>query len=204
MSAKKTSDLVAAFRNVPVLRSRELTAMGFTRQTIANASRAGVIRRLGRGLYSASDPANSQMLPYASVARTAPKAVFCLLSACKLHGLIAEEPKEIWIAIGPNAWAPRITAARTRVVRFTGAALTSGLETHHSEGVDLKIYSVAKTVADMFRARKRVGLRSAIGALRTALTSNKCTVKQIQNFARIRGVTGAVRPYLDAYTAQQL
>lgn len=202
MGGNRTSDFSAIFRGVAVLRSRELTARGFSRQTIANAAKRGIIRRIGRGLYTAKNAPLTGKRSYVEVARKAPKAVFCLLSACRLQEITAQDPRKIWIAIGPKAWSPQITSVKTHVVRFSGAALSTEIETQHHEGTEIKVYSVAKTIADLFRYRNKFGVEIALEALREALKKRKCSVNQIKRCARLRGVWTVVEPHLIAHLAQ--
>ena len=202
MTKKHTSGLLSAFSGTAVLRSRELTARGFSRQVVANATERGVIERIGRGLYTAANAPLTEKRSYVEVARKAPKAVFCLLSACRFHELTTQNPREVWFAIASKAWPPRITSVKTRMVRFSGVAFTEGIEIHRYEGTDLRVYSVAKTIADLFRYRNKFGLDIALEALRDALRSRKCTIAQIEHFARIRRVSKVMEPYLTAYVAQ--
>ena len=97
---------------------------------------------------------------------------------------------------------PKITFVKTRIVRFSGLALTEGIEIHKCEGAELKVYSVAKTVADLFRYRNKFGLDVALEALRDAMRDRKCTVDELMRFARMRHVAKVIEPYLTAYLAQ--
>ena len=202
MATERTSQLLAAFKKTSVLRGRDLTAMGFSRVLVADASKRGQIERIGRGLYTTKHAEISEKHSYVQVARVTPNAVFCLLSACRFHDLTTQNPHEVWLAVGRKAWMPKITFVKTRIVRFSGLALTEGIEIHKCEGAELKVYSVAKTVADLFRYRNKFGLDVALEALRDAMRDRKCTVDELMRFARMRHVAKVIEPYLTAYLAQ--
>jgi predicted transcriptional regulator of viral defense system len=80
-----------------------------------------------------------------------PKGVVCLLSALRFHGLTTQAPHEVWMAIPPKAWLPKVEHTKLWVFRFSGQALTKGVEEHRVEGTVLRVYSPAKTVADCFK-----------------------------------------------------
>ena len=202
MVTEKTSKLLAAFKKTSVLRGRDLTAMGFSRVLVADASKRGQIERIGRGLYTTKQADVSEKHSYVQIARMTPNAVLCLLSACRFHDLTTQNPHEVWFALGRKAWTPKITFVKTRIARFSGLALTEGVELHRCEGTELKVYSVAKTVADLFRYRNKFGLDIALEALRDALHDRKCSVDELMRFARMRHVAKVIEPYLTAYLAQ--
>ena len=202
MASEKTSKLLAAFKKTSVLRGRDLTAMGFSRVLVADASKRGQIERIGRGLYTTKQADVSEKHSYVQIARMTPNAVLCLLSACRFHDLTTQNPHEVWFALGRKAWTPKITFVKTRIARFSGLALTEGVELHRCEGTELKVYSVAKTVADLFRYRNKFGLDIALEALRDALHDRKCSVDELMRFARMRHVAKVIEPYLTAYLAQ--
>jgi len=199
MATKRITQLLAAFERTSVLRGRDLATMGFSRVLISAAARRGQIVRIGRGLYTIKNAEITENHSCVQIASAVPSAVFCLLTACRIHGLTTQSPHEVWFALGPKAWKPKISFVGTRIVRFTGVALTEGIELHRVEGVDLKVYSVAKTVADLFRYRNKFGLDVALEALRDALRHRKCTVDDLMHFARLRHVEKAMAPYLTAF-----
>ena len=199
MVTPRTSELLSAFKKASVLRSRDLATMGFSRVLISDALKRRVIQRIGRGLYTSTDSDISEKHSYVQVARMVPNAVFCLLTACRIHELTTQNPYEVWIALEPKAWKPKITFVPTRILRFSGPAFKEGIEVHASEGTGLRVYSVAKTVADLFKYRNKFGLDIAMEALRDALSHRKCTVDDLLRFARLRRVERVMKPYLTAY-----
>lgn len=201
MSLRTHSDLRTAFRTSTVLRSRDLTALGFSRVQIADSTKRGLIQRIGRGLYTIENAKITEKHSYVQVAKMVPHGVLCLLTACRLHGITTQNPRDVWLALEPKAWEPKITFVSIRLHRFSGQAFSEGIETIRCEGVDLRVYSVAKTVADLFRLRNKIGLDIALEALRDALKQRKCTTRELMHFARLRHVAKVIEPYLTAYTA---
>lgn len=187
-----------AFRNTTILRSRDLEYQGFTRTMLRNLLQQGQLQRIDRGLYAMPDAKVSENHTLAEVATHTPSAVVCLLSALRFHGLTTQNPHEIWIAIDGKAHQPRITHVPIRVVRFSGAALSEGHETHKIEGVKVRIYNTAKTVADCFKYRNKIGLDVAIEALRDCVNSKRCTPNELIKYAHICRVDKIMRPYLEA------
>lgn len=124
--------------------------------------------------------------------------MICLLSALRFHGLTTQDPHEVWMAIDFKAHKPSAASPALRVVRFSGPALIEGIEHHALEGVRVSVYSAAKTVADCFKYRNKLGVDVAIEALRDALRSRKTTVDQIHRFAKVCRVANVIRPYLES------
>ena len=127
-----------------------------------------------------------------------PRGVICLLSALRAQNLTTQSPYEVWIAIDRKAWMPKSGAAKLRVVRFSGKALSEGIEHRHIEGVSVPIYNVAKTVADCFKYRNKIGLDVALEALREAWRSRRATSNELSKYAEICRVANVMRPYLES------
>src|ERR1700688_2440534 len=137
-----------AVRRLGVARPRDLTRLGLPREYVQRLVDRGALVRVARGLYADPDaPPMSAQRSLAEVARAAPRGTVCLLSALKFHRLTTQAPPEVWIALGVHAWRPRSTPFTVRTVYFSGAALTEGAETQKIDGVPVRIYSPAKTVA---------------------------------------------------------
>jgi hypothetical protein len=134
----------------------------------------------------------------AQVAKRIPSGVFCLLTALRFHGLTTQNPADVWIALPEKARKPRLDYPRLRVARFSGAALTEGIETHRLERVEVHVYSAAKTVADCFKYRNKVGIDVAVEALRDFSRRHRGGATELARFARICRVTRVMQPYLDA------
>ncbi len=124
--------------------------------------------------------------------------MFCLLTALRFHGLTTQSPAEVWIALPEKARRPRLDHPRLRVARFSGSALVEGIEEHRVEGVTLRVYTPAKTVADCFKYRNKVGIDVAVEALRDFSRKYRGDASELARFARICRVSRIMQPYLDA------
>ncbi|PKP68208.1 MAG: transcriptional regulator [Alphaproteobacteria bacterium HGW-Alphaproteobacteria-5] len=184
-----------------IMRLAELRSAGVTAATVSRMERVGEVIRLSRGLYQLPDAPLDVSHSLAEAAKRAPKGVVCLVSALAFHGLTDQLPKKIWMAIGKKGWAPKPDGAPIRVVRFTESLLAEGVETHVIEGVPVKVFGVAKTVADCFRHRNKIGLTVAIEGLQEALRQRKATPAEIARYAERGGISTVIRPYLEALTA---
>lgn len=181
-----------------VVRAGEMEALGVSRAGIARLVDQGVIRRVGRGLYALPGrdmPANYAL---ATAAKRVPKGVVCLLSALQFHELTTQLPREVWLAIGEKDWRPAPSDMRIRTVRFSPLSLREGVETHRVDGVRVRIFNPAKTVADCFKYRNKLGLDVAIEALRDCLRQRMCTVDELWRYAKIDRVSTVMRPYIEA------
>lgn len=158
----------------------------------------GELIELGRGLYANTSFEPTEHHGLAIVAARTPGAVVCLLSALAFHGLTTEQPHEVWIALRPKTWRPRVTWPPVRVVTFSGAHFDEGIEHHKLEGVDVKVYSVAKTVIDCFRFRNKIGLEVALEALRDALRQRRVRPGELLELAQRQRIATAFRPYIEA------
>jgi predicted transcriptional regulator of viral defense system len=184
-----------------IVRLAELRKEGVTAATISRMERAGEVLRLARGLYQLPDAPLDAHHSLAEAAKRVPKGVICLVSALAFHGLTDQMPKRVWIAIGQKDWAPTSEGLRIQIVRFSNKHLTTSIETKIIEGVPVKVFGVAKTVADCFRYRNKIGLSIAIEGLQEALRQRKATPADIAQLAATGGVSTIVRPYLEALTA---
>jgi len=162
--------------------------------------RAGAVIRLSRGVYQMPDADLDPNHTLAEAAKRMPKGVVCLVSALAFHGLTDQLPPRVWMAIGPKDWAPRRSGTGIRIVRFTDRLLRESIETHAIEGVSVKVFGVAKTVADCFRRRGKVGLSVAIEGLQEALRQRKATPTEIVRQAEKGGVSTVIRPYIESLT----
>ncbi|MFN7166767.1 MAG: type IV toxin-antitoxin system AbiEi family antitoxin domain-containing protein [Pannonibacter sp.] len=184
-----------------ILRFAELKAAGVTAATLSRMERDGEVVRLARGLYQLPDAQLSANHSLAEAAKRLPKGVVCLVSALAFHGLTDQLPRKVWLAIGRNDWTPKAGDLPIRVLRFSDDLLMEGVESHVIEGVPVKIFSAAKTVADSFRHRGKIGLSVALEGLQEALRQRKATPAEIARAADTGGVSTVIRPYLEALTA---
>jgi predicted transcriptional regulator of viral defense system len=179
-------------------RPRDLEAHGITRAQLARLVTEGLVLRQARGIYAAARHAPTAEHALAQVAKRVPEGVFCLLTALRFHGLTTQSPAEVWVALPEKARRPRLDYPRLRVARFSGAALTDGIEEHRAEGVTFRVYSAAKTVADCFKYRNKVGIDVAVEALRDFTRQHRGGATELARFARLCRVSRVMQPYLDA------
>ena len=121
-----------------------------------------------------------------------------MLSALRFHDLTTENPAEVWLAVPRKDRPPKSSAPALRVLRFSGQMMSAGIEKHRIEGVTVRVYSVAKTVADCFRFRNRIGVNIAVEALRDAWRNKKATSDELWHFAKVCRVLNILRPYFDS------
>lgn len=184
-----------------IARLAELREAGVTAATVSRMERAGEVLRLARGIYQLADAPLDAHHSLAEAAKRMPTGVVCLVSALAFHDLTDQLPRQVWIAIGQKDWAPKADNASVRLVRFTERLLTNGVESHIVEGVPVKVFGAAKTIADCFRYRNKIGLSVAIEGLKEALRQRKVTPGEIATQAERGAVATVIRPYLEALTA---
>jgi len=193
--AEKVLDLV---RKAGVLRPRDLDAHGIPRTYLSRLQAAGKLHRIGRGLYVLPDGEVSEHRSLAEACKRVPKGVVCLINALRFHELTTQAPFEVWLAIGEKSWRPRVDYPRLRIVRFSSAALDAGVEKHRIEGVPVPIFNPAKTVADCFKYRNKIGLDIAVEALRECWRSRRCSMDELWTYAKVCRVQNVMRPYLES------
>lgn len=200
MSVTVDSKLIPLLRQKPVFRTRDLARLGIPRTALGVPLAEGVISRLSQGVYTVSGHAVSEHHSLAQAAIRVPNGVICLLSALVFHGLTTQSPHEVWLAIDRKARLPGNGFPPLHVVRFGGEALHSGISIHTIDGVAVRITTPAKTVADCFKYRNKIGVTIAVEALRDGLTQRRFTVDELWAMARVCRVHNVLRPYLEALT----
>lgn len=179
-------------------RARDLEAAGIARAQLSRWVARGELVRLARGLYALPDRQSTGDEPLEIVAQRAPQVFFCLLTALRFHALTTQTPSEVWIGIGTRDRVPRLDWPRLQVVRYSGIALETGIETHTRGRVVLRVTSVARTVVDCFKFRNRVGLDVALESLREAVRERRVPIDEIWCHARLLRMANVMRPYLEA------
>lgn len=192
--------LMELARSRGLIRPCDLEPFGIPRVSLTRAVRRGLLERIGRGLYGLPGREVSAHGSLAEVARRVPKGVICLLSALRFHDLTTQAPFEVWLAIENKALAPKLDYPPLRVVRFSGEAFTEGVEEHVVDSVTIRITGVAKTVADCFKYRNKIGLDVALEALREAWHEKRTSSDDIWRYAKVCRVANVMRPYLDSLT----
>lgn len=198
MGTSRKDRVLRLVEQMGLARPAELEARGVPRAQLYRLVRQGQVERRARGIYVAARHATTADHTLAQVAKRVPGGAFCLLTALRFHGLTTQSPAEVWIALPEKARRPRLEYPRLRVARFSGAALTEGIETHRLEGVEIRVYSAAKTVADCFKYRNKLGIDVAVEALRDFSRRYRGGATDLARFARMCRVTRVMQPYLDA------
>lgn len=190
--------LLNFIREQGIVRSSEVTDQGWARAYLQRLERKGLITRIARGLYVADEASLTENHSLVEIAMRVPHAVISLLSALQFHELGTQLPPKVWIAIHPKDRKPKIDYPPLRVVRFSGDALTEGIEEYEIEGVLVPIYSPAKTVADCFKYRNKIGTDVAIEALKACLDRKLTTVDELCKYAKVCRVEKVMTPYMQA------
>jgi len=185
-------------RQNQIVRPRDIESIGIPREYLLRLQRQGKLVRSGRGIYTLPEAAITERHTYAEVAKRVPEAVLCLLSALAFHQITTQNPASIWIALRKGARKPAMTSPSIKVIRLTEPSLVAGIEKHQVEGITVRVYSAAKTVADCFKFRNKIGIDVAIEALKDCLDQKKANVSEIYRYAKICRVSKIIRPYMEA------
>jgi predicted transcriptional regulator of viral defense system len=183
------------------LSAKAVAAAGIHTQELTRLVDDGTLERIARGRYRLADADVTEHHALVLAAVAAPAGVVCLLSALSFHGIGTQLPSEVWLAIERGKTAPQLAHVRTRIVRYSGAAFSTGIETHVIERQHVRVYGVAKTLADLFKARNRVGLDVAVEALREAWRDRRFTIAELDRAARACRVERVMRPYVEGVVA---
>ena len=198
MATSKVEQVVEFVRQRGVVRSRDIERIGVSREYLRRLTMNGVVVRVGRGLYTLPNAEPSAHRSLVEAARLVPHGVVCLLSALQFHQLTTQLPREVWLAVDRRAWKPVSGGPPLRVVKFSGDALTEGVEQHRIEGTVVPIYCPAKTVADCFKYRNKIGLDVALEALRYCWRERRCSMDDLWHYAKVCRVANVMRPYLES------
>lgn len=185
-------------RTQGLIRPRDISSQGLPRVTLTRLVRNGQLVRVDRGLYALPNRQSSEHGSLAEVASKYPEGIICLLSALRVHELTTASPFEVWLAIPHKGRAPKIDYPPLRIIRFSGKALTEGIEEHSVDGVTVKVSNVARTVADCFKFRNKIGLDVAMEALREAWDSKRASMDDLWRYAAMFRVANIMRPYMES------
>lgn len=194
----KTQHILDLAQDSGFVSALEVRSLGIHSECLRRLCSDGQLVRVGRGLYMLPDAEVTAHHGLARVGKAVPKGVICLLSALHFHEIGTQAPHEVWVAINRRAAQPRSKHPKMRIVRFSGNALIEGIDVHTIESVPVRIYNSAKTVADCFKYRNKIGLDVALEALREAIRNRKCTTDELWHYAKICRVTKVMRPYMEA------
>jgi len=194
----KTDQVLQLARRRGVVRARDLKERDLPPRYLSRLADRGELEREGRGLYRHPDSPVTEHHSLALVASRYSGVVVCLLSALQFHELTTQMPRQVWVAREKGDWTPEASPTDLEVTYMSGASFTEGAETHEVEGVSVKVFNPAKTVADCFKFRSRVGLSVVIEALRDYVRSSAGRVEDLYHFAKVCRVETVMRPYIEA------
>jgi len=154
-------------------RPSQLEALGISYDELRRLVTRGIVERLGRGLYRLADAEPSEHYTLAAVCARVPESIVCLLSALSVHEIGTQLPHEVWLAIPHKADPPRVPGIKVRLIRFSGAAWSYGIQRTEFEGVPARITSPARTIVDCFRFERLIGREAALEALYDSLRTRR-------------------------------
>lgn len=198
MKKSPTQTVLSIARKRRILRPRDLRKEGIAREYLLRLEKKGDLRRIARGVYELKSAEPTAHHSLAVAAKEVPRGVICLLSALRFHELTTQTPSEVWIGIPVRAWRPKLSSVKHRIVRYSEQTFKAGMHIYEIEEQSVKVFLPAKTIADCFKYRRRIGLDVAIEALKDCLRQRKATVDEIIHYAKICRVANVIKPYLEA------
>ena len=194
----KRQQVVDFAKKHSVVRPRDLAELSLPKDYLNQLSQRGILLKLGRGLYQHPEQTISSHQSLVEVAKLAPKGVISLLSALSFHEIGTQNPFEVWLAIDRKGWRPTIDYPPVRYVTMSQETLHAGVEVHQIEGVDVNVFCSAKTVADCFKYRNKIGLDVAIEALKEGWKERKFTMDELSKYAITCRVSKVMQPYMES------
>jgi len=185
-------------RGKGIIRAEDVEALGISRNYLYRMHKEGLLEKSAVGLYTLPESPVTENSSLVEVSKRLPHAVVCLISALSYHEITTQIPHEIWLTIPRGSWRPAVAYPPLNLTYVSGPAYSFGIQEHVINGVTVKIYSPAKTVADCFKFRNKVGLDVAIEALREAWRSRRVTMDELVEAAGVDRVSKIMRPYLEA------
>jgi len=198
MKQDTAEQVLSLLKKEGVLRPRDLDVYKIPRRYLSRLYQRGLLIRSARGLYVAAHAELSEKQTIVEVSKRIPKGVICLLSALSIHGITTQSPFEVWVAIDNKARLPTAKDLPIKIVRFSGGALTEGIDHHVIDGVKVPVYNPAKTIADCFKYRNKIGLDVAIEALQEGWKDKKFNMDEMWKYSKICRVQNVMKPYLES------
>jgi predicted transcriptional regulator of viral defense system len=198
MPSSKLQKVIKLFRKRGVVRPKELERIGVSAVYLNKLYHDGILERPCRGLYTLKNANVSEHQTLVEASKRIPQGVVCLLSALQFHKITTQLPFEVWLAIDVKARRPEGDLPPLKICRFSKSALSYGIEKHKIDGSAVKIYSPAKTVADCFKYRNKIGIDVAIEALRAVWSKKKASMDDLHKASKVCRVANVMRPYLES------
>jgi predicted transcriptional regulator of viral defense system len=201
MAATQKERALGLLRTKGMLRLKDFIAKEIEPETLARLVRSGQVVRPARGLYQLSDAPVDATHVLAEAAALVPRGIVCLISALQFHELTLQMPSAVWMAIERTAWKPTISYPPVRFVRFSGWAMTEGVERYPVHSRKLPITNPARTIVDCFRYRNKIGIDVAMEGLREGIRKRKCTPDELWRYAKKARSWTIMRPYVETVVA---
>ena len=193
----KLDEVIALVRSSGFITARAAREQGIKPYVLQRLTERGILTHVSRGVYELTNADFTEHHTLVEACLRVPQGVICLLSALRFHDLTTQLPHQVWMALDRRAWSPRITYPPVRFVSMSGPAYALGIETPVIEGQQIRVYSVAKTVADCFKYRNKIGLDIALEALTDAWRGRRVTMDELWKAAKVDRVSEIMRPYLE-------
>ncbi|HEU4604508.1 MAG TPA: type IV toxin-antitoxin system AbiEi family antitoxin domain-containing protein [Steroidobacteraceae bacterium] len=184
-----------------LVRARDLAERGIPTLVLSRMVSKGSLARVGRGVYALPNRSAGEHASLAEVAIQVPRGVICLLSALRVHDIGTQSPFEVWVAIEHRMTPPKLANHQLRIVRMSGRAFSEGVIRERIDGIDVPVFNAAKTIADCFKYRNKIGMDVALEALREGWRERRVKMDDLWRYAEIDRVANVMRPYLETLTA---
>jgi predicted transcriptional regulator of viral defense system len=180
-----------------IVRTRDARALSIPSNYLGRLVHKGLLKKVRRGIYASPTFSDTENATLVEAASQLSKGVVCLLSALRFHDITTQSPREVWMAIGQKSWAPKSPSISIRFVRMSGQSLSFGVKEYETGGTMVHVFNPAKTVADCFKFRNKIGLDIAIEALRESLRRKKASMDELWAAAKVCRVANVMRPYME-------
>ena len=198
MPKTKKKQVLKLVRKQGVLRPRDLDRYKIARIYLSRMCDEGLLKRVARGIYTLPDTNLDDGTEIEEVCRQVPKGVISLISALEYHNLTTQIPGSVWVAIEHKARPPKIAYPPIRLIRFSKKLFEYGVQIKKGRTTQIRVYSPAKTVADCFRFRNKIGLDVAIEALKDCRRKKAATIDELWEAAKVCRMSKVMKPYLEA------
>jgi predicted transcriptional regulator of viral defense system len=198
MHSTHTDRLLRLAAERQIVRTRDARALGIPPNYLGRLVHKGLLKKVRRGLYASPTFSKAENATFVEAASQLPKGVVCLLSALRFHDLTTQSPRDVWMAIGQKSWAPKNSSISIRLVRMSGQSLSFGIKEYKIAGTMVHVFNPAKTVADCFKFRNKIGLDVAIEALRESRRRKKVSMDELWAAAKVCRVANVIRPYMES------
>ena len=176
----------------------DIKKAGFHNDTLRALIASGRIQKIGRSVYKLAEIDDLVNPDLVIAAIKAAKGVVCLISALAFYEVTDEIPRHVDLAIPRGAHANKINHPPVKYHRFTQDTWKAGMEVRKIAGQEVRIYNLAKTIADCFKFRNKIGTDVARSALKTALAEKKVSPKEIMAYAKTCRVVNVIKPILES------